>query len=172
MKWEVWTKYVPTYKWDEQRGLLIVMESGEELTPEEVDPGYHYYRRREQEIWSDGKRYETRVDGSELVKVRPIYYMVAPYHEGTYDFDTVERPIGFAGWYARLRLGKELGARPAIWVVQEIYDYEYYWLTITEYPQGRVIVQHELAPKDIELFAKVCPNPRLEDWPKDEKGQE
>ncbi len=171
MNSKIWTKYVPIYKWDNERGLLIVMKSGEELPAEEVDPGYNYYRRQARELWSDGDVYEIGVSGPQLVRVRPTYFMVAPYYEGSYDFHTAKRPLGTYDWYVRFRLGQEMEARPAIWVIQKIHDHELYWLTVTEYPEGRVIVKHELAPKDIELFAKVCPNPPLDDWHEDAENR-
>ena len=164
MHWMVWSRYVPRYRWDEKRGIVVVMKDGQELRPEEIDPGYHYYRRKKRTIWQEGEIYERSVSGSQLVQVRPFYYMVAPYYEGPFDMDSVEQPIGTYGWLARLRLGREHGADPAIWVIQNIYDSRLHWLTITEYPEGRVIAMHEVAPADIEDFATVCPNPWLDPY--------
>ena len=162
--YDEWDDYAPVFKWDEQKGLLVVMRSGEELRPEQIHLNYFFWAREEHWINSHGNHSKFDLGGDALmVRVRPLLFMTAPFHTGTINFDELGPPVTNGNWYERLKLGERLGSPPAIFVLQQGHrGRRVHWVTVTQYPDGPLLVATMLPRKKIDLFREVCPNPELE----------
>ena len=162
--YDEWDDYAPVFKWDEQKGLLVVMRSGEELRPEQIHPNYFFWAREERWIDPDGIPSKIDLKGRALmVRVRPLLFMTAPFYTGSYDIDKMTGPQGTRNWLRRMRLGERHGSPPAIFVLQQGHRGRHLdWITVTQYPDGPLLVATRAPPKNSDLFREVCPNPELE----------
>ncbi len=146
----IWYDYSPKYRWYNDK-LFIIMKSGNEIPHNEIDPSIHFRVSSEILAHPSGAILERDLPDDLLVQVRPISVKIALYKQGKFEHKETIYPPSSGNWYARV----EVGNQRAILISQRIQNSRKLWLTIIDYPSGKILESHTIFPYEAEALTPL-----------------